>query len=428
MIGCERRTLGELLPIAGTGMSLVYASDRMPGYREELDYDVPLSDSVDPSLLSQMSAILMRVSVAGRTTVDTFPVQANLHARATWDGKDAYGRLMQGKQRMVIEVGYAYAVPFNEPIVGSETFGQNSGTPMSVQARTWVVVWQTVLSRPVGIWDNRGAGLGGWSLSALHGFDPYSGTLYLGTGERRSAAGANPALTELATSVDPGALVTTGDGGVIYWDFTLSRLFKIDRDGNKTIFAGNGSTTYSGDGGLAINAGMDVARIARGPDGTIYFSDRSARFRKITRDGNCDHLLWDGCHWRKRRWRSGDTGDSHRFDAARGRPRRQHLHEPAKHQPERFQDPPYYAGRDRHGLRGPPETAHVGLVPPRVRKTSRQSRRQLQTLMGSKWARTGRCISSRVVTAFSGESRQVESSRVLRAEASTSRTAMVLWL
>ena len=48
---------------------------------------------------------------------------------------------------------------------------------------------------PVGVWDARAAGLGGWDLSGHHAYDPNTRTLLLGDGSDRSGASAVNIIT-----------------------------------------------------------------------------------------------------------------------------------------------------------------------------------------------------------------------------------------
>ncbi|MDB4914048.1 MAG: hypothetical protein JWM95_1692, partial [Gemmatimonadetes bacterium] len=287
IIGCERRTLGEEIGITGTPITLSYTSERSAGYRPDYGFDVPLTDGVPDSVLSLMSTILVRVSVAGRMTLDSIAVQPGLHRRVTWDGRDAYGRLVQGQSRMVIQVGYVYpASTYGAPVASVASFGQASGTSLAQRVRDPDVLWQTVLDRPIGNWNNAAAGLGGWSINAHHSYDPSSGVLYLGNGERRSAGNLNPAVVAAGTSLRPNGIIGNPDGSTLIADGTTNQILRIARDGTRTVFAGNGSPGYSGDGGPATAAGMQPVRIARGPDGSIYVADVGAiRFRRIDPQG-----------------------------------------------------------------------------------------------------------------------------------------------
>ena len=220
IIGCERRTLGETIGVAGTPVTLAYTSERSAGYRVDYAFDVALSDGVPDSILALMSKILLRVSVAGRTTIDSFPVQRGLHSKVSWDGRDAYGRLMQGQSRMLIQVAYVYATsPYGAPVPGASTFGQASGTSLPPRTRAPDVLWQTLLDRPIGSWSNSAAGLGGWSINAHHSYDPTAGTLYLGTGEKRSAGNLNPTVVGTGNSTwNPAGIVANPDGSMLVVD------------------------------------------------------------------------------------------------------------------------------------------------------------------------------------------------------------------
>jgi RHS repeat-associated protein len=287
IIGCEGRTLGEVIPLTGTAVQLRYQSSKMPGYRPDYDFRVPLSVGIDPTLLSQITAIMMRVNVAGKSTVDTFPAQAGLVGRATWDGKDAYGRVVLGQQHMTVEVGYQYGgVPYVAPLDVPNTFGQTSGQPLTVPSRAPVVLWERVMDRPIGTWDNRAAALGGWTLSLHHTYEPYTGTLHLGTGETVAAANLNPATGFSATGIQADDIAFLADGTMLVATASENRIWKYAKDGTRTLFAGTGAAGLSGDGGPATQAGLNPNRMVVGPDGSVFVADQfNQRFRKIAPNG-----------------------------------------------------------------------------------------------------------------------------------------------
>jgi len=82
----------------------------------------------------------------------------------TWDGRDAAGRPVAGRQPARVRVGYLYAASFPRPELTR---------------------WQE-WTRSLGTWDARALGLGGWSLTVHHAWDPSGRILYLGDGGRRS--------------------------------------------------------------------------------------------------------------------------------------------------------------------------------------------------------------------------------------------------
>ena len=62
IIECGNQTLGEDIPVVGTGMSLHYRSDRVPGRRAAYQTDIPLTDATVPASLE---ATTLEVTVAG---------------------------------------------------------------------------------------------------------------------------------------------------------------------------------------------------------------------------------------------------------------------------------------------------------------------------------------------------------------------------
>ena len=308
VIGCDRRTLGETIAIAGSPASLVYTSERSAGFRPAYSFDVALSDGVPQAVLDKVALIYLRVQVAGRVVVDSFTPAVNLHAPVQWDGLDVYGRAIQGPALMRIEVGYRYlrdasgpdgGPKYGQPISGGASFGQSSGTALEQRMLVPVVLWQTVLERPVGGWKDAPLLLGGWSLSVRHAYDPTAGILSTGDGEHRSARNLNNTIARGGGVLDPAGLVANEDGSILMADDRTGtpgrQIFRIARDGTKTVFAGNGSSTFSGDGGPASQAGMNPTWIAKGPDGSIYVSDDVAnRIRRIDPNGIITTIGGDG--------------------------------------------------------------------------------------------------------------------------------------
>ncbi len=93
----------------------------------------------------------------------------------------------------------------------------------------------------------------------------------------------------LAFSVPQGTLYVTA----------LNSLFKIDTSGVLTRIAGTGRAGFSGDGGAAIDAQLNLdtgfTGIAVDSTGTIYISDTANnRVRKITVDGHISTVAGDG--------------------------------------------------------------------------------------------------------------------------------------
>jgi hypothetical protein len=63
---------------------------------------------------------------------------------------------------------------------------------------------------------------------------------------------AGPASS--APLVLPKAVAVDKTGNILVSDQYFLQVYKITPDGNLSLFAGNGSSNYAGDGGMAVNA------------------------------------------------------------------------------------------------------------------------------------------------------------------------------
>src|SRR5204863_1570109 len=109
IIGVQNQSLGEAVSIAGTPFGLNYQSDRAPGHTAAYTLKIPLSGANVPVTLRR---IHLEIEVAGRRIVENFPPQPNQIHTFTWDGKDAYGRSLQGAQPIRVAVSYEYRAQY----------------------------------------------------------------------------------------------------------------------------------------------------------------------------------------------------------------------------------------------------------------------------------------------------------------------------
>ena len=310
IIECENQVLGERLPVWGTNFTLNYRSDRVPGRRVGRVLDVALTNATVPASLRR---VVVRVEVAGRTFADTLPAAPNQRWRLEWDGKDAYGRTLQGRQKARVSIGYVYPFYYMVPASSARSFGltctPSAGadyweeciipTTVSTNARQEDIRWQTyeVGLSPAGDWDARAQSLAGWTLDAHHAYDPVGRVLYLGDGTRRSTGRTSRGIETVAggPAADsagrnlyfPAGLAVAPDGSVIIASYGGARVWRLYPDGRLVTIAGTGAVGCSGDGGPATQATLRMPHgVAVGRDGSIYVGDaNNGRVRRIAPDG-----------------------------------------------------------------------------------------------------------------------------------------------
>jgi sugar lactone lactonase YvrE len=99
----------------------------------------------------------------------------------------------------------------------------------------------------------------------------------------------------LASLSFPGSVAVDGSGNLYIADLRNQRIRKLTRDGIITTVAGNGQTGFSGDGGLAVRASLNLmgaiwtqytGSVAVDSAGNIYIADtNNNRIRRVTPNG-----------------------------------------------------------------------------------------------------------------------------------------------
>ncbi len=305
VMGIQNQTLGESVAIAGTPFHLHYQSDRAPGFKATRTLTIPVSGD---SLHEDVKRIDVVIRIAGRRFRESLPAQINQEYSFTWDGKDAYGRDVQGAQLATIWVGYVYQARY----LGYATFirafaRQGNGVSITPNpARMEATMWQK-WHDTVHCWDGRTQGLGGWSLDLHHAYDPEGQVLYRGDGTR---AGANSIVNTIDTVAGGGTVEFDGSDRVATeayleglpriafapdgsYYITGSRLwgglcpiYMVGRDGILRHAAG-WSCGFAGDGGPATEARLDTPMdVAVGPGGSLYIADTgNHRIRMVDSEG-----------------------------------------------------------------------------------------------------------------------------------------------
>jgi RHS repeat-associated protein len=316
IIHCENQVLGERFGVLGTEFTLNYASDRVPARTSASTLDIPLTDGSVPASLE---AIDLRLEFAGRTIEEELPPDPESSYRFTWDGQDAYGRNVQGSIPVTIRIGYRYGGVYQEPEELRSSWSRFAGTPIVGSPSREAVVFEQKFVDTVGAWDAaRGVGLGGWTLSAHHSYDPVSGILHYGDGGRRSVA-QNP-VDEIRTiaghdveelgpgfsgdggpafeaQIDgPRGIVAAPDGSLYFADTENDRIRRISADGEISTVAGSGVFGFAGDGGPGVVGRLASPRdVALAPDGSLLIADSgNNRIRKLAIDGQITTLAGGG--------------------------------------------------------------------------------------------------------------------------------------
>ncbi len=130
-----------------------------------------------------------------------------------------------------------------------------------------------------------------------------AGTVFLTDSATTGIRAVLPSGVIQSFSDFPAATVfAEADGNLLAGSFFV--LVRISREGRVTPVAGNGELRSTGDGGPALQAGLGfVAGIAKGADGSIYFSgDLNHVVRRIAPDGRISTVAGTGT--------VGSTGDN----------------------------------------------------------------------------------------------------------------------
>jgi RHS repeat-associated protein len=309
IVECESQILGEEIEIAGVG-TLSYRTSRVPGRTTDRSVTIPLSTSVLPNALRRIDLV---ISGAGKDTKLSFDPQPDLSYRFTWDGKDAYGRTLQGRTSVYAQVRYIYAGVYTVTRTAARgiqlspsLFGRRPSILLdvdrSIVRTTRFEVERTQglsIPKKLGTWDARGAGLGGWTLSDHHVYDHSGRALQYGTGTRLDVESTVPIVRLVAgdgTSVSSGdgqsareaglaGPITTavGPDGSIYIGES-GRIRRVDPKTKRiTTFAGNGSPLYNGaNHGSPLAASFSPTDIAVTGDGSMLIADETnARLYRI---------------------------------------------------------------------------------------------------------------------------------------------------
>ncbi len=342
VIEVQSQTLRESLPVVGTPYTLSYSGGRVPGRLAAYTRTFKISDATLPGRLGDiLKRIRLEITVAGRTFRPRWspnppdpPIQANLTYTFTWDGKDDERRVLQGAQKFRARLFYDYEPVYIPPRLwvsggggggGGGGFGRSGGgaTPSGGPGWNWSQVVPLINDMAIGVfqewngslgtWDARGYGLGGWTLSRHHFYDPEARVIHFGDG---SSSSADDLATILNTAAGTGQQGFGGDGGpatkalltwphgvalsadgTVYFTDTLNYVVRrIGPDGIISTIAGMpGQYGFAGDGGPATAAKLGRPQgLAVASDGSVYVADTGNHRIRMIRDGAITTIAGSG--------------------------------------------------------------------------------------------------------------------------------------
>ena len=339
IIECDNRVLGQSLPIVGTPFTLNYRSYRASGDSVMRTVRVPIASGGVPAGVQK---IIVRLDVAGQRITQEFPpsVPQDAIASITWNGRDAYGRTVQGAVNAKLSIGYQYEVIYSagsgssqgslgDPVNKGPSLGSASGS-RAVGRISWSR--QTV---SLGAPSTGSDGLGGWTISPHHFLDlTGSGVVYGGDGSilgdqtrptistYAGAGSCNPFISTNCllneTDIDPVAIAIAPDRSLYLADNKHGAIFSVTPSGALRLLAG-----MSSPGAYAYGVGVvgdahathlrDLTALAVAADGSVYFTSNHAfgadfMVGRVTVDGKIVKLVGGNDDYPWMYYSGGDGG------------------------------------------------------------------------------------------------------------------------
>jgi len=280
IISVDALAISEPIKIKGTGLSLFYSSNRVPGRRGDYSLKVPFANGVSTDGVSKF---IVEFEYLGRIDVFQFPQPGQTSMEFLWDGLDQNGQDTQG----------------------SAEFTYRLRTVLASGAADYPINIKYIL----GAWRPKVLGLGGWTISNNHFYDSVRKRLWAGDGTDRSItakdaiqdANGRTRIVEPAQETPNRYLVTSAD---------LSEAYIFSRQGRhlETRSTKTGaliySFTYSAQGQLLSiqDSFQNLTQITRpsssqvritSPDGLVtqVALDPNGWVQSITEPGGRTHLL-----------------------------------------------------------------------------------------------------------------------------------------
>ncbi|MBE9484413.1 MAG: hypothetical protein IMY74_06180, partial [Bacteroidetes bacterium] len=292
-VNLRSRIYHEDIPIPGTDITLHYASNRVNGYQTKIT--VPASGDTVPDSLKR---IIVQVKIAGRALRQILDPLPNQVAEFIWDGKDSLGRHVDWTVKAHVSVGFAYDLVYLVPGDFENAFGQAGGDLTGIRTREELISWKNhilIISSTASL----GTIADGWTISDHHYMNPGDTTIvYQGNGglingntvytiETIAGTGIGGYSGDYGKATEAQLLAPRGlsvdpDGNIYIADYGNARIRMVDKDGIIKTIAGNGIRGYSGDGGVATEAQINVCNLTVDDSGNLYLVEReNNRIRKV---------------------------------------------------------------------------------------------------------------------------------------------------
>ncbi|MBI5710367.1 MAG: hypothetical protein HZC42_08710 [Candidatus Eisenbacteria bacterium] len=301
IIECENRVLAERISIVGTPYTLNYRSFRVPGDAAIRTLRIMASGDTLPG---NVERVIVYLDVAGRRLTWGSAAGPNLVAEIPWDGRDVFGRRVQGSVDALVQVGYQYRLVYAASSGGGSfaDAGSSGGAVLGAGGDRGVgrISWtkrRVSLGAPSAATD----GLGGWTISPHHFYDVTGrGALYFGDGTVDHGERNYPIITTVASNLVPNDVAVAPDGTVyVAASYGIYRVRPTDL---VTVGGGRPAGTPYVDNVLATASGLtNPNQLAVGPDGSLYFvmdsedgSCNCQRVCKITPDGYVHSIAGTG--------------------------------------------------------------------------------------------------------------------------------------
>jgi hypothetical protein len=203
------QSLAQNIMVVGVPYGLSYRSDHQLDREAVNRIVVPLSGASVPASLRRID---VEVLGAGRQWAASYDPLPNQSYTFEWDGRDGFGRLVQGRQGLEITVKFVYPIIRGEAAEVPLAFGQSSVSQRRVTelgavrgATTSVRKWRGA----VGGWDAKAEEMGGWTLAVQKQYDPLSRVLGGGYGSDHTPEAIGPTIRTVAGA---GAQAYPADG------------------------------------------------------------------------------------------------------------------------------------------------------------------------------------------------------------------------